>query len=204
MPIPRPKNGRPFSQISMDFIKDLPEIDGYDSLMVIVDQGLTKRVILYPCTKTIDALGTANALLDTVYKQFGLSESIISDRGPQFAAKVFTKLGQLLGITLKKSTAYHPQTDGGTEQVNQEMEVYFQIFCYNNPETWKQNLATMEFAHNQRPHSSRKRTLFHLMMGYEPTTIPTITDKSNIPLVEKRIEDIKRARTEAIATHELA
>ena len=68
MPIPGPKNGRPFSQISMDFITDLPEIDGYDPLMVIVDHSLTKGVILYPCAKTIDALGTADALLDTVYK----------------------------------------------------------------------------------------------------------------------------------------
>ena len=80
--------------------------------MVIVDHSLTKGVILYPCTKTINMLGTANALLDTVYKQFGLPDSIISDRGPQFAAMVFTELGKLLGITLKKSTAYHPQTDG--------------------------------------------------------------------------------------------
>jgi len=53
-----------------------------------------------------------------VYKQFGLPDSIIldiPDRGPQFATKVFTELGRLLGITLKKSTAYHPQTDGETE-----------------------------------------------------------------------------------------
>ena len=77
MPIPGPKDGRPFSQISMDFIMDLPKIDGYDSLMVIVDHSLTKGVILCPCTKTIDALRTENALLDTVYKRFGLLDSII-------------------------------------------------------------------------------------------------------------------------------
>ena len=91
-------------------LTDLPKINGYDSLMVIVDHGLTKGVILHACAKTIDAL------LDTVYKQFGLPNSIISDRGPQFVAMVFTELGKLLGIMLKKSTAYHPQTDGGTGQ----------------------------------------------------------------------------------------
>ena len=42
------------------------------------------------------------------------------------------------------------------------------------------------------------------MMGYKPTAIPTVTGKTNVSSVEKRIEDLKQARTEAIATHELA
>ena len=66
----------------MDFVTDLPEVEGKDSLLVIVDHGLTKGVILYPCTKTIDALEIAYAVLDTVYKRFRLPDSIILDRGP--------------------------------------------------------------------------------------------------------------------------
>jgi hypothetical protein len=132
---------RPFSQISMDFITDLPENEGFDSILVVVDHGLTKGVIFIPCNKTIDALGTADLLLHHVYKRFGLPDTIISDRGPQFAAKVFRELGTLLGIKLAMSTAYHPQTDGETERVNQELEVYLRIFCSNNPETWKSFLS---------------------------------------------------------------
>ena len=53
----------PFSLVTTDFITDLPECDGYDSLMVMVDHGLTKGVILIPCNKTIDAMGTATLYL---------------------------------------------------------------------------------------------------------------------------------------------
>ena len=58
----------PFSLVTTDFITDLPECNGYDSLMVVVDHGLTKGVILIPCNKTIDAMGAATLYLNYVYK----------------------------------------------------------------------------------------------------------------------------------------
>jgi hypothetical protein len=66
----------------MDFITDLPPIDNYDSILVVVDQGLSKGVILIPCNKTVTAEETATLLLDNLYKRFGLPDKIISDRGP--------------------------------------------------------------------------------------------------------------------------
>ena len=59
---------RPFALVTTDFITDLPESDGYDSLMVVVDHGLIKGVILIPCNKTIDALGASTLYLNNVYK----------------------------------------------------------------------------------------------------------------------------------------
>jgi len=76
----------PFSPITTDFITDLLESDGYDSLMVMVDHGSTKGVIFIPCNKTIDALGAAMLLLDHIYKRFGLPDKIISDRDPRFTS----------------------------------------------------------------------------------------------------------------------
>ena len=104
----------------MDFITDLPPIDNFDSILVVVDQGLSKGVILIPCNKTVTAEDTARLLLDNLYKRFGLPDKIISDRGPQFASKAFIELLKLLGIESALSTAFHPQTDGTTERVNQE------------------------------------------------------------------------------------
>jgi hypothetical protein len=88
-------------------------------------------------------------------------------------------------IKLAMSTAYHPQTDGETEQVNQELEIYLQTFCSNEPETWKCYLPTAEFAHNQKTHSTVKHSPFYLMMGYEPLGLPTTFPKMNVPEVEK-------------------
>lgn len=114
MPIPRPESSRPFAQCSMDLITDLPKSNGYDSVMVVVDHGLTKGVILLPTTKKHTADATAQLLLDNLYKRFGLPDKFISDRGPQFAAMAFWELLKLLGIKSSLSTAYHPQSDGAT------------------------------------------------------------------------------------------
>ena len=99
----------------MDFITDLPMSKGFDSIMVVVDHGSTKGVILEPCNKTIDTTGTGTILLNTVYRRYGLPDKSISDRGPQFASQAFRELGRLLGIKLNMSMAHHPQTDRATE-----------------------------------------------------------------------------------------
>ena len=112
----------------MDFITDLPMTHGYDSILVVVDQGLSKGVILLPCNKTITAEGTAKLLLENLYKRFGLPDKLISDRGPQFASKAFIELLKLLGVKSALSTAFHPQTDGTTKRVNQEIEAYLSIY----------------------------------------------------------------------------
>jgi len=106
----------------MDLITDLPFAEGYDSILVMVDQGLSKGVILIPCNKTITSVDTERLLLENLYKRFGLPDKIISDRGPQFASKAFIELLKLLGIKSALSMAYHPQTDGTTEQVTKKLK----------------------------------------------------------------------------------
>ena len=203
-PIPADNVTRPFQNVTMDLITDLPESHGYDSVLVVVDHGLTKGVIFAPCKKTIDAIGTAALYHRHVYRRFGLPSKIISDRGPQFVSNVTRELGRLLGITLSPSTAYHPQTDGQTERVNQELEVYLRIFCEGRSDEWTEHLVDAEVAHNQRIHSARNASPFYLMMGYEPTLIPIAYPKTNAPTVQERLANLQKARDEALAAHELA
>ena len=113
-----------FSIVTMDFITNLPESNRYNVLYVVVDHDLTKTIVLIPCTKTIDAIGTAKLYHDNVYRRFGLPNRIISDRGPQFSSQVFQEMNKRLGVTSSMSTAFHPQTDGQTERTNQEIEAY--------------------------------------------------------------------------------
>ena len=102
----------------MDFITNLPISNGFDSIFIVVDQGLSKGVILCPCNKMIDAEGTIKLYIDNVFIQFGLPDIIISDRGPQFTSNVFNGILDKIGIKHRMSTAYHPQTDGQTECYN--------------------------------------------------------------------------------------
>ena len=124
----------------MDFITELPESGGFNALFVVVDHDLTKGIVLMPCTKEIDALGTAKLYHDHVYRRFGLPRRMISDRGPQFASQVFQELCTKLGVKSTMSTAYHPQTDGQTERVNQENDG---IPTHGNPGAADKKLVTI-------------------------------------------------------------
>jgi transposase InsO family protein len=116
----------------MDLITDLPPVEGYDSILVVVDRGLLKGVILCPYAKMITWEGTATLLHDNLFKRFGLLDEIISDRDPRFATHAFQELLKLLNIKSNLTTAYHPQSDGATERVNQEIEVYLSIYCMSH------------------------------------------------------------------------
>jgi transposase InsO family protein len=186
-PIESSKEIRPFSQCSMDFITNLLETEGYDSVLSIIDHGLTKGVIFTPCKKEITAEQTADILFKKLLTKYGRPNKIISDRGPQFVAKAFRNAMQLMGIESALSTAFHPQTDGSTERINQEIEAYLSIFCTLNPEQWKQFLPMAEFTHNSRTHAERKQSPFELLYGYVPPSIPTAIPESEFPTTEERL-----------------
>ena len=76
----------------------------------------------------ITAQGVATLYWDNVFKEHGLPKKVISDRGPQFVSSFMKELYKKLGIEPNPSTAYHPQTDGQTERVNQELEEYLRIY----------------------------------------------------------------------------
>jgi hypothetical protein len=194
---------RPFAVVTMDFITDLPESEGFDSIMVVVDQNSMKGVIFIPMNKKTSAAKAASLYYEKVYMWFGLPDKIISDRDPCFALNLFQELGKLLGVKLTIGTAYHPQTDSETEQVNQELEIYLQTFCSNKPETWKHYLPTAEFAYNQKTHSTVKHSPFYLIMGYKPLELPTAFPKTNVPEAEKRLTAVFCAQNEAQAAHKL-
>ena len=194
----------PFQQISCNLITDLSISAGFDSLLVMVDHGLTKGVILCPTKKLITTKGIASLFFHKVFLRFGLFDKVISDRGPQFASFFAQELEKLLHYDLSLSTAYHPQFDGETEQVNQEVETYLRIFCGNNPASWSELISHAEFVHNHCPHSIINQSPFYLMMGYEPRALPSVISDTSIPAVETRLKTLSAARNEALAAHELA
>jgi len=100
---------------------------GYDSILVIVDR-FTKIAHFVPTTEKTSAESLAQLFRDNVWKLYGLPDSIISDRGPQFAVGIMRELNHILGIKMKLSTAFYPQTDSQTERMNQKLEQYLCMF----------------------------------------------------------------------------
>ena len=198
------KETLPFKQISYNLITNLPFSNGFDPLLVMVDHGLSKGIILCPTKKTITAKGVTTIVFRKLYTRFGLFDKIISDWGPQFAAQFQRELGRILRYKLTLSSAYHPKTDGETERVNQELETYLWIFCGSNPSEWADQTPMAEFVHNIQPHSTTRKSPFYLMMGYEPQALPNIANKTDLPTVEKWLNKLIKARNKASTTHELA
>jgi hypothetical protein len=195
---------RPFQQLFCDLITNLPLSDSFDSLLVVVDHGLTKGVILCPTKKTITTEGVAALFFHKVFLRFGLFDKVISDRGPQFASSFARELGKLLKYDLSLSTTYHPQTNGETEHVNQEVETYLRIFCGSSPMSWAEMIPHAKFAHNHCPHSITGKSPFYLMMGYDPHALPSVIADTSFPVVKTRLRTLTPTRNEALAAHELA
>jgi len=112
-----------WSHLTVDFITKLPMVAGKDAILVVCDR-LSKMTHFVATTERISAEGLARLFWDNVWKLHGLLESVVSDRGPQFAAELTKELNRMLGIKTKLSTAFHPQTDGQTERMNQKLEQY--------------------------------------------------------------------------------
>jgi len=117
---------QPWKDITTDFIMGLPEVQGYDALFVTCCRH-TKQAHIIPTSTTTSARGLATLFRDHVWKPHSLSETALFDRGPQFVAEFMKELNKILGIKTKLSMAYHLQTDGQTEQVNQEIEQYSSV-----------------------------------------------------------------------------
>ena len=172
---------RPFAQCSRDLITDLPPVKEHDLILVMVDQGLLKGEFLCPCIKMLTWEGATVLLHNNLFKRFGLSNKMISDREPQFTTHVFQELLKLLKIYSNFMTAYHPQSDKATEQVNQEIKAYLAIYCMSHPENWLYSLGTLEFMHNNWQHAERVYTPFKVIQGDSPISIPITFSHTKFP-----------------------
>jgi len=111
-----------WEDISMDFIVGLPRTQkGYDSIWVIVDR-LTKAAHFLPVKTTYLTKQYAELYMNRILSLHGVPKTIISDHGTQFIARFWEQLHASLGTRLIRSSAYHPQTDGQTERINQILE----------------------------------------------------------------------------------
>ena len=133
----------------MDFITKLPLAQEYDSILVVVDR-LTRIVHFISTIEKTSVEELARLFRDNVWKLYGLPESIISDRGPQFAVEIIQELNRMLEIKSKLLTAFYPQIDKQTERVNQELEQYLRIFIDHRQKQWPDWLGTVEFIYNNK------------------------------------------------------
>jgi hypothetical protein len=161
LPIPEWK----WEEIGMDFITGLPRTpSGYDSIWVIVDR-LTKSAHFVPVKTTFDGKKLAELYMTHVVCRFGCPKKIVSDRGTQFTSRFWKQLHEALGTDLNFSTAYHPQTDGQTERVNQILEDMLRACALDFEGTWDRCLPYTEFSYNNSYQASIQMSPNEAMFG---------------------------------------
>ena len=165
-----------WESISMDFVTSLPPVKGgYDSIFVVVDR-LTKFAHFIPVKSNYTAVDIAKIFISQIFKLHGMPRSIISDRDVKFTSQFWKAFFDAVGTTLNMSTAYHPETDGQTERVNQVMEDMLRMYCMEQPSKWFDYLPLVEFAYNNTHHSSIGMTPFSALYGQEVVSPATWND----------------------------
>ncbi|KAJ1595808.1 hypothetical protein NDA14_003845 [Ustilago hordei] len=175
---------RPWGSISLDFIEGLPtskkyDSKTYDSILVIVDR-LTKFAILAPTHKTVTAKQTAVLLYGHMVRLFGYPDHMVSDRGRQFISGAWKAFAEQMGVKHSLSTAYHPQTDGQTERVNQVIEQYLRMYCNYEQNDWANLLDTAAFVYNNTVHNSIGVSPFFACYGWNPKAHPDIPQQLGV------------------------
>ena len=154
----------------MDFATDLPvTASQHDSLVVFVDR-FSKMIHIAPLTKRTTAQQLANVFHQRIFLQHGLPESIVSDRDSKLDSDFWRELQQLLGTTLKMSTAHHPETDGQSERAIRTVKESLRSYVNEHGTDWIDFIANVEFAYNSSENASTRQTPFYTCYGYQPRT----------------------------------
>ncbi|MBW0560347.1 hypothetical protein O181_100062 [Austropuccinia psidii MF-1] len=152
----------------MDFITQFPLSNNVDSILVAVDR-FSKIAIFIPAYGTITALELAQIFISHVFSQHGLLVRIVIDRGSLFVSSFWTDLCHQLKISRDLSTAFHPETYGQTERVNQIVEQYLWMYVSYHQDDWHNSLPLAEFPYSNAKHSSTKQSPFLTIYGRNPS-----------------------------------
>jgi hypothetical protein len=188
LPVPE----SPWSQISMDFIVDLPLSNGFDAMFVVKDR-LSKMAHFIPTYKTATAEDTADLFIREIFRLHGAPQAIVSDRDSKFTSTFWQRFMSLLNIKINLSSAFHPESDGSTEVINQVIEQYLRVYCNYQQDNWAHIsvLPLCEFAYNNSLVSTTSFSPFFSNYGFNPLFDPTVVRSSLVPAAESRFDQFK-------------
>ncbi|KAI2664269.1 Transposon Tf2-9 polyprotein [Labeo rohita] len=187
LPIPR----RPWSHISIDFVTGLPESQGKNTILTIVDH-FSKAVHLVTLTGLPSAKTTVELILEHVVRLHGFPKDIVSDRGPQFTAKFWQAFCRLIGTTSSLSSGFHPQTNGQTERANQQLERFLRCFAGEHQRSWARYLVWAELFNNIHTSSATNLSPFKVCYGYQPPVFEHQEPEVEVPSAQQLVRRCRR------------
>jgi hypothetical protein len=182
---PLPVPDRMWSEISMDFITGLPKTARDNENILVITDRLSKGPIFIP-TKGRSGEEVARTFIKHYVAYHSLPSAIVSDRGEEFVEGVWAWVCKLLKIKQRLSTAYHPETDGSTERMNQVLEEYLRHHCSYFQTDWDEWLPIAQIAVSTRDATSTGVSPFFMTHGYHANTgsslqLPAAADRGGPP-----------------------
>ena len=139
---------------------------------------------LIPLPHPPNAMELAGCMFQLVFRLSGIPEDIVSERGLQFVSQVWRAYCDRLGVALSLSSGYHPQTNGHTERLNQEIGKYLRQQCSASPHDWSRYMACAKYAQTSRMHSSLFLTSLQCVLGYQPPLFLCEEEPGTVPVVD--------------------
>lgn len=172
----------------MDFITGLPKSKGFKVIWVVVDR-FSRYAHFIALTHPISAKGLAHTFFEHIYRLHGLPESIVSDIDIIFLSEFWQTLFKLSGTRLCMSSAYHSQSDGCTERINQCLEQFLRSMTSQAPKHWVSWLTSAEWWYNTTYHTALNTTTFQVVYGTKPRHLAWQTrPHTNISALEDMLE----------------
>ncbi|KAA0048733.1 pol protein [Cucumis melo var. makuwa] len=154
-----------WENVSMDFIIELPRtLRGFTVIWVVVDR-LTKSAHFVPGKSTYTTSKWAQLYMSEIVRLHGVPVSIVSDRDARFTSKFWKGLQTTMGTRLDFSTAFHPQTNGQTERLNQVLEDMLRACALEFSGSWDSHLHLMKFAYNNSYQATIGMAPFEALYG---------------------------------------
>jgi hypothetical protein len=161
LPIPEWK----WETISTDFVTGLQTSTKQNDIIMVVVDKLSKYAHFIPVKLTCKAIDVTNIFMKEIFRLHGMPKEIVSDRDTKFTSNFWKSLMVGLETKLLFSTAYHPQTDGQMERVNQILEDMLRMHVMNQPKKWEDFLLLVEFTYNNGYQESLKMSPFEVFYG---------------------------------------
>ncbi|XP_077429679.1 uncharacterized protein LOC144056607 [Vanacampus margaritifer] len=177
---PLPIPSRPWAEISLDFVTGLPLSKGKTTVLTVVDR-FSKMVRFLALSKLPSAKETAEVMIKHVFRVYGFPRDIVSDRGPQFVSRFWKEFCRLIGAKASLTSGYHPEANGQSERLNQQLETGLRCLVSQNPASWSKHLVWVEFAHNSLPTSATGLTPFKCVFGYDPPFFSNLESEASVP-----------------------